>query len=357
MAMATETPIKNLIPESDYEKEANRWNNVLKALTEPEPKMGHTPRAEVWRKNKSVLWHYPSKQRKYEIPLFFVYSLFNKPYILDVAPKTSVIEGLTNMGYEVYLLDWGAPGYEDKKIGLDTYIDKYLRTAVKRAIRHSGVNEITLVGYCLGGTIASIYASIADEPIKNLIVATVPIDFQPFIGPDKWAEGLRQGDINIDHFIDVYGNIPPKMVEGMFRAIGAPVYFSNYTMLLARAHDHRYVDKWRRMNKWTLDQVPFAGEAYRQLATELFKENKLVKGELIIGNKKADLKNIEANLFVISGSRDNLVLEEQSKPIMDLVSSEDKTYVVVESGHVGLALSGLFAKIVDQWASSRSNQL
>ncbi|WP_251552413.1 alpha/beta fold hydrolase [Neobacillus muris] len=355
--MAVNKSENTIMPNLAYERELNRWRNVLKIFTEPEPKMGHTPRVEVWRKNKSVLWHYPAKQRKFEIPLFFVYSLFNKPYILDVSPKTSVIEGLTNLGYEVYLLDWGTPGYEDKKIGLDTYIDKYLRTAVKRAIRHSGAEEITLVGYCLGGTIASIYASVADEPIKNLIVATVPIDFSAFIGPDKWAEGMRNGDLNIEHFIDVYGNIPPKFVEGMFRAIGAPIYFTNYTMLLHRAHDHRYVDKWRRMNKWTLDQVPFAGEAYRQLSTDLFKDNKLVKGEIVIGNKQADLKNIKANLFVISGSRDNLILEEQSKPIMDLVSSEDKTYIVVETGHVGLALSGLFAKIVDQWAASRSEPL
>lgn len=355
--MSIDTPEMNAIPDFDYEKEMKRWSHVFKILSEPEPKVGHTPRNEVWRKNKSVLWHYPAKQKKYEIPLFFVYSLFNKPYILDVAPKSSVIEGLTNMGYEVYLLDWGAPGYEDKKIGLDTYIEKYLRTAVKRAIRHSGAKEITLVGYCLGGTIASIYASIAEEPIKNLVVATVPIDFGPFIGPDKWAEGMRNGDINIDRFIDVYGVVPPQLVEGMFRAIGAPIYFTNYTMLLSRAHDHRYVDKWRRMNKWTLDQVPFAGEAYRQLANDLFKENKLVKGELMIGNKRADLKNIKANLFVVSGSRDNLILEDQSKPIMDLVSSEDKSYITVEAGHVGLALSGMFAGIVDKWVSSRSNPL
>jgi hypothetical protein len=51
--------------------------------------------------------------------------LFNKPYILDIAPKASVIEGLTDRGYDVYLLDWGTPGYEDKNIGLDTYIQKY----------------------------------------------------------------------------------------------------------------------------------------------------------------------------------------------------------------------------------------
>lgn len=352
--MATETP---LLPPLDYEKEMKRWTHLLKVLSGPEPKIGHTPRNEVWRKNKSVLWHYPAKQKKYAIPLFFVYSLFNKPYILDIAPKASVLEGLTNMGYEVYLLDWGTPGYEDKKMGLDTYIQNYLRTAVKRAIRHSGAEEISLIGYCLGGTIASIYASIAEEPIRNLIVATVPIDFGPFAGPDKWAEGLRNGDMNIDHFIDVYGVVPPQLVEGMFRAIGAPIYFTNYTMLLNRAHDSRYVDKWRRMNKWTQDQVPFAGEACRQLTNDLFKENKLVKGEFMIGNKKADLKNIKANLFVVSGSRDNLILEDQSKPIMDLVSSKDKTYITVESGHVGLALSGVFAGIVDKWISSRSNPL
>ncbi|WP_237389567.1 alpha/beta fold hydrolase [Bacillus sp. USDA818B3_A] len=345
------------IPTFDYDNEMQRWENIVKILNEPEPKIGQTPKTEVWRKNKSVLWHYPAKQKRYEIPLFFVYSLFNKPYILDIAPKASVIEGLTNMGYEVYLLDWGTPGYEDKKIGIDTYIDKYLRTAVKRALRHSGAEEITLIGYCLGGTIASIYASIADEPIKNLIVATVPIDFEPFMGPDKWAEGFREGDINFDRFIDTYGNIPPKMVEGMFRAIGTPIYFTNYTTLLHRAHDSKYVDKWRRMNKWTQDQVPFAGEAYRQLANDFFIENKLVKGGIVVGNKEVDLKNIKSNLFVVSGSRDNLILEDQSKPIMDLVSSKDKTYITVEAGHVSLALTGLLAKIVHQWASSRSNPL
>jgi class III poly(R)-hydroxyalkanoic acid synthase PhaC subunit len=355
--LAADSPLKGLIPDLDYDKEMQRWANMFKVLSEPEPQIGHTPRNEIWRKNKSVLWHYPAKQKKYEIPLFFVYSLFNKPYILDIAPKTSVIEGLTNMGYEVYLLDWGSPGYEDKKMGIDTYIEKYLRTAVKRAIRHSGAEEITLIGYCLGGTIASIYASIAEEPIKNLIVATVPIDFQPFMGPDKWAEGLREGDIDFERFIDTYGIIPPKLVEGMFRAIGTPIYFTNYTNLLHRAHDSKYVDKWRRMNKWTLDQVPFAGEAYRQLASDLFKENKLIKGEIMVGNKQVDLRNIKANLFVVSGSRDNLILEEQSKPLMDLASSKDKSYITVEAGHVSLALTGLFAKIVHQWASSRSNPL
>jgi polyhydroxyalkanoate synthase len=111
------------------------------------------------------------------------------------------------------------------------------------------------------------------------------------------------------------------------------------------------------MNKWTTDQVPFAGEAFRQLANDFFKENKLVKDELKIGHKHVNLRNIKSNLLVISSSNDNLVPESQSLPIMDLVSSEDKTYKLVEAGHVSLALTGLFAQVVDEWASTRSKPL
>jgi hypothetical protein len=39
---------------------------------------------------------------------------------------------------------------------------------------------------------------------------------------------------------------------------------------------------------------------------------------------------------------------------MDLVSSEDKTYRVVDAGHVSLALTGGFAVYADQWLATRS---
>jgi poly(3-hydroxyalkanoate) synthetase len=85
--------------------------------------------------------------------------------------------------------------------------------------------------------------------------------------------------------------------------------------------------------------------------------NKLLKGELVIGGKRVDLSNINCPLFVVSTSRDTLVLEPQSLPIMDLVSSMDKTYQVVEAGHVSLALTGTFAIIADKWLSARSEEI
>lgn len=60
---------------------------------------------------------------------------------------------------------------------------------------------------------------------------------------------------------------------------------------------------------------------------------------------------------MFSTSRDTLVLEKQSHPIMDMISSEDKTYEVFEGGHVSLALTGKFAVFADKWLKTRSNKL
>jgi class III poly(R)-hydroxyalkanoic acid synthase PhaC subunit len=354
--MSTLASIKDFIPFFDFEKETVRWNQVYKVLTEPKPEIESSPRECIWKKNKAKLWYYPAKEKKFSIPLFFVYSLLNKPYILDIGEGSSVIGGLTDRGYDVYLLDWGSPSHEDNEISLDNYILDYLENAIKRAIRHSNTEDITLVGYCLGGTLAAILTSITDLPIKNLVLATVPIDFSIGIVPNSWLEGIQTGEVNFDRLSQVYGVIPEDIMYALFRSL-SPIYVSPYVNLIARAHDKDYVEKWRRMDKWTKDSASFTGVSIRQLFNDFYKDNKLLKGELIIGGRQVDLKHIKCPLFVLSTSRDTLVLEPQSLPIMEMVSSEGKTYQVVEAGHVSLALTGAFAIFADAWLASRSQAI
>jgi class III poly(R)-hydroxyalkanoic acid synthase PhaC subunit len=354
--MSSKASVKNFIPLLDVEKETTRWNTVYKVLTEPKPNIVSTPREIIWKKNKSTLYFHPAKEKKYQVPVFLVYSLLNKPYILDIGEGSSVVGGLTEQGYDVYFLDWGSPSYEDSEITLDDYILNYLENGVKRALRHSGAKEISMIGYCLGGTIAAIFASLTKLPIKNLILATVPIDFSIGIVPKKWLKGLQKGVINFDRLSDVYGVIPSEIMYGMFRGL-SPVYTSPMINLITRAHDAEYVEKWRRMDKWTKDSATFSGAAFKQLFNDLYKDNKLLKGELKIGGRIVDLKNITCSFFVFSTSRDTLILEKQSLPVIDMVSSEDKTYQVFEGGHVSLALTGKFAMFADQWLSSRSQEI
>lgn len=338
----------------DFEKEIERWREFVNTVSRPELSTNHTPRKLVWKKNKATLWYYPAVEKKYDIPVFMIYSLFNRPTILDFAPGSSVIEGLVNNGYDVYLLDWGIAGYEDKDINLEDYIVDYIQKGVQRTLRHSGAKEVSVIGYCLGGTFAAMYTAIADEPIRNLIVATVPIDFSVSALPDKWEEALKEGAFDIDRLLDVFGVIPPSFVEAMFRSVTSPIYNSPYVTLLSRANDKRFVEKWRRMNTWTNGHVPLTGGAFRQLTNDLFKENKLVKGEFTIHGQKVNLANIKANLLVVSSKNDTLIPEGQSLPLMDLVSSKDKTYLSVNAGHVSLAMTGKLNGILEKWLGEHS---
>ncbi len=318
-------------------------------------KLGQTPKTAIWKKNKATVWYYPAKKRKFEIPLFLIYSLVSKPYILDLSSSTSMIQAFTNKGYDVYLLDFGVAGYEDKDLTLDDYIGKYIQKAVQHTLRHSKANEITVVGYCLGGTLATIYAAVADEPIKNLILFVTPIDFQQLPLTAPWRSMLLEERDVIESIIDHYGIIPPTFIDKGIKLLTSPLPIKPYLALLNHADNKEYVDRWKRFQQWTSDHVPFVGATLKQLIFDLALENKLVNNQLLINNTRVNLNNIDSNLLVISATDDELVPEEFTVSIMKLVSSRDKTYKQEKGGHATLAIKGRLPKSLDEWLSVRSN--
>lgn len=341
----------------NLDQEMKRWQGFFKAIVNPEIEVGLTPRSAVWKKNKATLWYYPSPNKKHSIPLFLVYSLVNQPYILDMAPGNSMIESFTENGFDVYLLDFGIPGYEDQDITASDYVVNYIQKGVKRALRHSDAKEITIIGYCLGGTLATMYAAIAEEPIKNLILSVSPVDFETAPYFDKLAQATKEGRLDFTNLLETTGIIPAKMLKWAMRMVTSPIYFTPYLSLLNKAYDDEYVDKWKRLNKWTSEHIPFTGAAMKELINELGKENKLINGELYIHDKKADLKNIHANLLVISTDLDQLVVKEQNIRVIDFVSSHDKTFSLVNGGHTTLATDKGLPSFLSEWLPQRSDPL
>ena len=91
-------------------EEANR--NLLRmkhfgemVMNPKEPRVGPTPRQEIFRTNKSRLWRYESR-RTVRTPLLFVPNLgISRPYIFDLMPKGSFVEHMTQQGFDFYLVD------------------------------------------------------------------------------------------------------------------------------------------------------------------------------------------------------------------------------------------------------------
>ncbi len=80
------------------------------------------------------------------------------------------------------------------------------------------------------------------------------------------------------------------------------------------------------------------GAAYKQWIEDFYQQNKLIKGEIRLRGGRVDLSNIECPVLNLAGKKDHLVFCGQAEATMDLVSSEDKEFVALDAGHVGLVM-------------------
>src|ERR687895_1712158 len=320
---------------------------------------GRTPKEVVWTKNKAKLYRYePSAEKKYPVPILMVYALINRPYVLDLLPDNSFIEYLVGEGFDVYLLDWGIPGDEDEDMSFEHYVLDYLPRAAKKVMRISGSGEFTLFGYCMGGTMSAMYASLFPEHLKNLVLLTAPISFpREEIGLYKLFTDSKY--LNPGLLADAFGNIPGEMIDTGNRML-KPVtnYVGTYVNMWERIFDEKPMETWLAMNKWVNDGPPFPGAAFKQWINEFYQENKLVKGEIQLRGRRVDLSNIKVPLLNIAGKKDHICTLPQAEATMDLVGSEDKEFFVLDAGHVGLmtgrgAKKGLWPK-VSGWLETRS---
>src|SRR5450631_4067733 len=159
---------------------ADRLKTLTKLMT-TKAAIAQTPKELVWTLNKAKLYHYipvVPKEQRHPVPLLMVFALMNRPYILDLRPGHSFVEFMVKSGYDLYLLDWGAPGPEDKNLKFDDYTLDYMPRAIRKLKAVSGVEEFSMLGWCIGAILSTIYSALRpDDGLRNLILLTAPLDF------------------------------------------------------------------------------------------------------------------------------------------------------------------------------------
>jgi len=344
-----------------FAQAANRLATLNKVMTSKAP-IAQTPKELIWTLNKAKLYRYvpvvPAEKR-HPVPLLLVFALMNRPYILDLRPGHSFVEYMVKQGYDVYLLDWGAPGPEDKKLKFDDYVLDYMPRAIRKLKAVSGSEDVSLLGWCIGAILTSLYAALRpDEGLRNLILLTAPLDFSNKQGL-TFAKWVDERYFDVDKVLASFGNMPGEMMDYGAKAL-KPVenYISNYLKLWDNLDDPRIVEAWHAMNTWVTDNVPLAGGAFRQLIVDLYRHDKLMRGELVIRGERVDLSRIRANLLTVIAEADHITPSCQSEPIMGKVSSADKELFRVHGGHIGIMAGSGAAKQtwphINAWLGTRS---
>ncbi len=306
--------------------------------------LAHTPRTLVWSHGKARLYRYGTgADDRLPVPVLLVYALILRPYILDLVPGRSLVEALVARGFDVYLLDWGIPGNGDAGLGLDDYVAGYLPAVVLRIMELSSAPQVSIVGYCQGGTIATTYAGLFPESVRNLVLLGAPIDFDPPNGNaaglyTTWARQLVEPDWITHHT----GNVPTNVFTSHIRAatrtlVAATGTSSLFALLRERLEGDDALRAWLAVCRWVDDGVPFPGRAFRQWIRSFYQGNVLASGRLRVHGRGA-LSQITASLLNIAGSQDTVTPLWQSNHTTELVGSDDTHSLVVEAGHVGLVV-------------------
>jgi len=331
---------------------------IEKAAGLREPPISATPHSVVYTRGSARLLRYPSPNRRHRTPVLFIYSLINRWYILDFLRGRSLIEHLTREGFDVYALDWGVPGPEEQNLTWAQLTGQLIRNAVSWTRRASGSDEVTLYGYCMGGTMALAYTALHPEGVRNLVVQATPVDFSKGGIYTLWTQPRH---FDVDSIVDAYGNIPTKLLEKGF-LMAAPVQrFTRWLEVCRRIEDPAFVTTFLAMERWGADAIPFPGEVYRQYIKDCYQQNLFCQGKMEVGGERVRLDDIRCAVLNIIAEQDTIAMPEMSEPLPSLVGSSDVQTQRFPVGHIGLSASGKAPTVVwpkvGAWIAERSRPL
>ena len=309
---------------------------LLRRVPKGAPPVGTTPHTVVWTENKWRLLRFSAGGR-FATPVLLVPSLINRWYVLDLGPGRSLVEWLVAQGHDVFCIDWGTPGPEDRFLTWDDIAGRYLGRAIRVAARYGDSGGVHVLGYCLGGTLAVSHVAAQLSPeVVSLLALAAPIDFTEAGIMATWT---RSPTFDVRALVDALGNVPWQLLQASFHMIRPTLTAQKAVALLDRAWDDEFLEGFLATERWGNDNVAFPGACYAQYIEELYRANRLVAGGFAVCGRRADLASIRCPTLAIAFEHDHIVPLGCAAPLVDRIASLDKQLLVQGGGHVGAVVS------------------
>ncbi len=288
-----------------------------------------------------------------DVPVLVSFAMLNRHDVLDLQPDRSLMKKLLEEGLDVYIMDWGYPDKSDRYLTMEDYIDGYMNDAVDYIRKTHKVDKIHKQGICQGGTFSMIYASLYPEKLKSLTTYVAPFDFSTNACMlFKWTKY-----IDIDTMCDSLGVIPGEMIDSSFGMMKPSMNISKYLGVMDSLEDKDKMMNFLRMEHWKADLPAIPAEMYRKYIKDLFRDNLLIKGELQLGGRTVNLKNMTVPYLNVYATEDTIIPNESSLAVMEKLGTKDKKEYAFPGGHIGVFVGGKsqkeLAPAVAKWIIER----
>ncbi|MBK7394710.1 MAG: alpha/beta fold hydrolase, partial [Myxococcales bacterium] len=188
----------------------------------------------VHRDNKARLLRYRPRPAGLAAgaPILLVPSLINRHYVLDLMPGKSFVEYLVGLGHDVYCIDWGTPGDEDRYVTFDEIVDGMIGRALAAVCKTSGAERAHVLGYCMGGLMVAIHAAVRPARVASVCAVAAPVRFADDGLLSAWA---RTPTLDLRVLVDSLGNVPWQLLQSSFQLLRPTLPLSKAVHLLDRA--------------------------------------------------------------------------------------------------------------------------
>ena len=341
----------------EFERALQRNIKGLGYFNSPAPVMGASDKDVVIERGTMRLYHYrPLADEIYRVPVLLVMATTNRGYIFDLTPGQSLVEYLLQRGYDVFMLDWEPPRPDEKSLDMASYVLDFLPACIARVKQTTGEPDVSVIGYCFGGVLALLWASLhPDAGLKNLVTLTTPVDFTAMPLFASWSD---QRYFDVDRLVDTLGNCPAQMLYTAFDSLRPAGRVAGNIRLLDRMWDDEFVKAHRMIDRWGSDILPLAGAYFRDTTKKLMWNNALMNKTMDVAGRPVDLTSITVPFLHVTAEHDHIVPTAASAPLINMIGSTDKEQVTLKGGHVSLvggpnAVRRMWPKL-DDWMAEKS---
>ncbi|MBL8573789.1 MAG: polyhydroxyalkanoic acid synthase [Hyphomicrobiaceae bacterium] len=283
-----------------------------------------TPIAEVIQYDATTETVHPE-------PIVIVPAWIMKYYILDLNAKSSLVKYLTGQGFTVFMISWKNPDESDRDVGFEDYRRGGVVAALDAALAITGSAKAHLVGYCLGGTLATVEAATRarddNNSIASLTLFTAQSDFTE-AGPLKLFTSDDQLAA-LDDMMWVRGTLSGDQMAGAFRLLRSrDMIWSKAVNALLTDENGAPID----LAVWNADTTRMPFKMHSEYLHRMFHDNDLAEGRFVVEGHPIATEDIEVPVFAVGTETDHVAPWRSTYKIHRLVTGE-VTYVLTSGGH------------------------
>jgi polyhydroxyalkanoate synthase len=274
-------------------------------------------------------------------PVLVVPSLINRSYILDLKPGRSVLRALAARGLRPLLIDWGDPEPAQRGFDLDRYGAERLLPAMRAILEATG-RQVQVLGYCMGGTLATGLAARAPDGIRSLVTIGAPWDFASTRGIAGGframirAQGPERTEAVLMGLGDAFGMVPVSLFQMLFALVN-PIQAALKFQRLARMDPAGpAAELFIALEDWLSDGVAMPAPAACELLIGWQIRNDTALGRWRFLGGPVEPSAIEVPALVFCGRSDSIAPPPLAEP---LAAAIPRAHALrPETGHVGMVV-------------------